>query len=419
MQIINGKMTIRSIIEQYPDTRGLFVAAGLAELIEGEKFEKVASFLTLQSALTTSGKDPQAFIKALTDQIQSNQINTDITLLQNDQTRWDAIGVIPMPIHIQMLEAFEEFRTTLRKEKALDFKGRMASAQEGSGWIAESYGEVEDPALLPDICLGRGYDFFFSKTFKDRFIETDIYCSEPAAEENLDFKGIDLQDPKGHYNIFAVIPAVFVVKESALGNLPVPRSWEELLKEEYKNCVALPDCSADLPRAVLLALYSRFGEDGVRRLAANMVQRLHPSQLVKKIRSSAKDVPAVSIMPYFFSQLVEGIPGVHVVWPEDGTVIEPLYILAKSDAKYFTAEPQAVKAAKEFFLGSQVAAIFAKGHFPVLHPDIDNKLPKDVPLWWLGWDFIEKHDVVGLAVKLHAIFDQETAGKGFSKGCNL
>ncbi len=411
MQVVNDTMTIRSIIEQYPDTRGLFVAAGLGELIEGEKFEKVAAFLTLKSALNSSGKDPQAFIKALRDQIQSSQISTDITLLQNDQTQWDAIGVIPMAIHIQMLEAFEEFRATLQKEKNLTFEGRMASAQEGSDWITKSYSEVEDPCLLPDVCLGRGYDFFFSKTFKDRFIETDVYGSEPAAEENIDFKGLGLQDPKGHYNVFAVIPAVLVIKESALDGLPIPRTWEALLGEKYRNYVAMPDCNADLPRAVLLALYSRFGEDGVRRLAENVSQLLHPSQLVKKIRSSAKDVPAVSIMPYFFSQVVQGIPGVSVVWPEDGTVLEPLYLLIKSDAKYCKSDPKAVEAAKEFFLGSRVASVFSKGHFPALRPDIDNGLPKDVPLWWVGWDFLEKHDVIALADRLHLVFDKEMAAK--------
>ena len=405
--MINGKMTIRSVIEKYPDTSGLFVAAGLGDLIEGEKFEKVASFLTLESALKSSGKDPHTFIKELSDQIKTSQISTDITLLKRDQTDWDAIGVIPMAIHLQMLEAFETFTTDLADEKSLEFSGRMASAQEGSEWIAELYQDVEDPTLLPDICLGRGYDFFFSKTFQKRFIETGVFHKGPAQQENSDFKGLGLQDPKGNYNVFAVIPAVFVVKESALNDLPIPRTWEALLGSDYKNYVAMPDCNADLPRAVLLSLYSRFGEDGVRRLASNVSQLLHPSQLVKKIRSSAKDAPAVSIMPYFFSQVVQQIPGITVVWPEDGTVVEPLYILSKSESKYCKSDSEAMEAAKDFFLGSTVASIFAKGNFPALHPDVNNGIPDDVPLWWVGWDFLGKHDVIALAANLHAIFDAE------------
>jgi len=410
--MINGTMTIRSVIEKYPETKGLFIAAGFNDIVEGVKFEKIASFLTLESVLKNSGKDPNLFLKALKEQVRASYNAIDITLIQTNRTDWDAIGVIPMAIHIQMLEAFEEFKTKLQNKKNLKFEGRMASAQEGSDWIKDAYGKVDDPCLLPDIFQGRGFDFFFSKTFQERFIETDIFQYLSTAKENTVLKGLGLQDPKGHYNVFSIIPAVIVVNKHALNGLAIPKTWEDLLSDQYKDAIAMPDCNADLPRAVLLTLYSRFGEKGVRKLAKNISQLLHPSQLVKKIRSSAKDVPAFSIMPYFFSQIVESMPGVSVIWLEDGTIVEPLYTLVKANSRHFKSDPEAVKAATEFFHGQKVASIFSRGHFPALYHGIDNMLPPNVPLWWIGWDFIAKHDMVALAEKLHAVFDEELADSG-------
>ena len=411
MKTIDPTMTLRAVIDQYPEAGGLFAAAGIGALVEGDNLDKVAPFLTLGSVLKSSGKDPETFIRNLNDQARAGRSAKDITLLQSRQGRWNAVGVIPMAVHLHMLEAFEEFRTGLEKGEGLEFRGRMASAQEGSDWIAQACGRVEDPRLLPDICLGRGFTFFFSPEFRTRFIETGVFQTPVPEEINQDFQGLGLPDPRGRYNVFAAIPAVIIVKERALGGLPVPRTWEELLEPRYRGTLAMPDCSADLPRAVLLTLYSRFGEEGVSRLAGNISKLLHPSQFAKKIRMPGNDVPAFSIMPHFFAQIVSSVPGIRVLWPQDGTIVEPLYILAKSKDEYCKADPRAVEAAREFFLGPKVASIFSRGHFPALHPGIHNGLDPQTPWWWVGWDFLEQNNVTGLAAGLERLFEETVAAR--------
>lgn len=408
--MIHEKMTIRQVVEQYPDSRAFFMAAGLGDLIEGERFERVASFCSLESALKAGGKDVGSFVKELSEHVALDQTPVDITLLQKREADWDAVGVIPMGVHLKMLEAFVQFSANMQSENGELFEGRMASAQEGCDWIAELYQNVEDPKKLPDICLGRGYDFFFSHSFQQRFIETNVYHREQFGEVNSDFQGLGLQDPKGNYNVFAVIPAVFIVRGEALDGLPAPRTWEDLLGGKYKDYIAMPDCGTDLPRAVLLSLYSRFGESGVRRFGENVSQRLHPSRLIKKIRTSAKDTPAISIMPYFFSQVVSHLPGVTEVWPEDGTVVEPLYYLVKSKSEYCRSSPEVMQAAMDFFFGEEVASIFSCGNFPALHPTVHSGIPSGASLWWLGWDFLGKHDVIELANRLQAVFDESHPG---------
>ena len=283
----------------------------------------------------------------------------------------------------------------------------MASAQEGSDWIETSYGALDDPLQVADLCLGRGFNYFFSKQFTKRYLDTGIFCSGAEQEVNDDFAGLGVRDPLGQYRVFSVVPAVLVVREEGLEDLAVPNTWQELLSETYRKTLVLPDCSTDLPRAVLLTLYSRYGEEGVRNLGRNIAQLLHPSQIVKKLRSKAADAPVLSILPYFFAEVVNLISGIRSVWLEDGTIIEPLFTVQKSSPEYFMSDPEAMAAAAGFFAGSRVASIFAKGNFPVLHPDIDNRLPQDKPLWWPGWDFIRQHDIEQLSSRLQSLYEAE------------
>ncbi|MCG8375004.1 MAG: ABC transporter substrate-binding protein [Chlorobiales bacterium] len=411
MKSIRGTMTVRSVIEKYPDTKGLFVAAGMGDLVEGDRYRNITTFLSLQSVLKALGKDPHTFIKTLTDHLASTENSYDAALRHRDQGNWDAVGVIPMAVHLKMLEVFEDLRRELKQEHGLEFGGRMASAQEGGAWITEAYRDVTDPGLLPDVCLGRGYDFFFDRIFQERFIETGVYNVVRDGEVNPDFNGLDLPDPGSNYNVLAVIPAVIIVREKARGTLPIPRSWERLLDKRYRNSVCMPDCNIDLPRAVLLTLYSRFGEEGVQSLAHNIAQLMHPSQFVRKLRAAQNDVPAFTVMPYFFAQVVSSIPGIRVVWPDEGAIIEPLYTLAKSDRGQFKSDPRAVKAAADLFMGQKVASLFAKAHFPALHPRVDNGLPAQASFWWIGWDFLQSHDVTALGARLEQMFQKHVAAK--------
>ena len=409
MKSIDGNMTIRSIVEQYPETRGLFSAAGMGELVQGPGFDKVARFMTLKSALQSRGKDPLAFMQNLEEHLISSRASHDVTLLQKDQGDWNAVGVIPMAVHMKMLELFEDLRRGLKEQHGLEFQGRLASAQEGSAWIAQAYQDVTDPCRLPDVCLGRGYDFFFSPGFKERFVDPGVFNVAPDGDLHPEFNGLGLRDPQGRYNVFSIIPAVIIVRQEALKGLPLPRVWEDLLDPKYRGALCMPDCAIDLPRAVLLTLYSRYGLQAVESLADNIAQLMHPSQFVKKLRMPHNKVPPFTVMPYFFAQVVSAIPGISVIWPEDGAIAEPLYTLCKSDPNHMKADPAAVAEAVELFNGPQVACIFAGGHFPALDPAADNGLPAHARFWWPGWDFLHSHDVTELGARLENLFEERVA----------
>lgn len=63
---------------------------------------------------------------------------------------------------------------------------------------------------------------------------------------NETFDGYDLKDPKGHYSMIGVVPAVFLVNLKDIGNRKIPRTWEDILSEEFENRVSLPVGDFDL-----------------------------------------------------------------------------------------------------------------------------------------------------------------------------
>lgn len=406
--MIEKTMSISSIIEQYPETRAVFVANGLDDLVDRKKLEKVGAFLTLESALKMKKKDLPAFMKMLSEQINSNHDSIDITLAEKENTQRDVIGLVPLPVRLQILETFEDFRFRLQKEEGLSIGSKFVAAQVGTDWVDEAYGRVEDPRMLPDIILSAGFDFFFAQPFMDRFIKSGVFGRVLPWTENKDFGPIGLQDPKSGYSIISVVPTVFVVDHAALAGRAAPRTWEDLLDSSYEKFITMPERSIDVHKSVLLTLYARFGEEGVRCLGRNTACQLHPAQMAKKTGSAIKDRPVVSVMPYFFARTIRKAEGISVIWPEDGAIVTPIYMLAKSDPKFCRADPHAVELAAELFLSRQMGISFTREYFPSLHPEVNNALPDEASFQWIGWKFLEGMDSGIILPQIYRLFDKET-----------
>ena len=70
----------------------------------------------------------------------------------------------------------------------------------------------------------------------DRFRRQDVFKDATGIKElNSDFTeaGVDLLDPEGDYSVLSIVPAVFLVNKEELDGREVPRSWEEILSEEF------------------------------------------------------------------------------------------------------------------------------------------------------------------------------------------
>ncbi len=303
-------------------------------------------------------------------------------------------------MRLPLLEAFDAFIESYSRSSGHSVSYKLEAASVGADWIEENIKRIENAAELPEIFLSAGFETFFDRRAIGRFKEQGVFTDLSGERVNPDFAAIDIKDPLRHYSIIAAVPAVFMVNHDVRGELPVPRTWDDLLRPEYEQQVALPVGDFDLFNAILLAIYKEHGEAGVEKLGRSMLKSMHPSQMVKNAKRVAEEKPLVTIMPYFFTRMARMVQSLEIVWPEDGAVLSPIFMLSRGDS-LDKSGPIA-----EFLSGRAVGEILShKGLFPSLHPEVDNRLDFPHPWKWIGWDYIYRHDIGALIQQTNRLFE--------------
>lgn len=97
--------------------------------------------------------------------------------------------------------------------------------------------------------------------------------------------------------------------------------------------------------------------------------------------------PAITIMPFFFSKMIKENGPMQVVWPKEGAIISPIFMLTKKNRR------EELKPIVDFMAGKEVGNIIShQGLFPSIHPEVEN-VTAGKPFVWIGWDFIYSHDM--------------------------
>ena len=403
---ISPEMSLFEITERYPETIPVFVENGFAHVGDPAKRESHGKMVTLAQAMRMKGKDPAAFRRLLEEAVTRERRTGDVTLdLAQDESRIfpdtgdiRVAGLLPCPVRIPLLEAFAAVREQVEREHGVTVGFRLAAASLGMDVVEREMARLRDEADLPHLFVSAGFEAFFDRRHLARFADAFTDTSWPAL--NPAFAGLDLKDPAGHFAMIAVVPAVFLVDRQQLAeDEPVPTTWAELLEPRFARRISLPVGDFDLFNGILLTLYKEFGEEGVAALSRNLLKSLHPSQAAGRFKASRGEVPAVSVVPYFFTRMAAVNPHVTVVWPEDGAVVSPVFMLQKRDA------PAGTQALADFFLSRETGEILAhRGLFPSCHPEVDNPLPDGAGWRWLGWDFVREHDLGELIPRLQGLF---------------
>jgi ABC-type Fe3+ transport system substrate-binding protein len=197
--------------------------------------------------------------------------------------------------------------------------------------------------------------------------------------------------------IYAVNPLVIAVVTSRLGGLPVPASFDELLHPAYAGRVGLcgpPETAGD--STLLLDIRLRHGPEAVAALGRAMVCDTHPSQIFRPAPGS--NPPPIGVMPYFFAAAAPRRDDVRLVWPREGGLASPLFVMVKESAR------QALAPLVDFFCGPETAAISAGALIPPTCPEAPSGLPEGASVRFIGWDVLETHDLGPLIAESGALF---------------
>lgn len=379
--MISKEQTIKEILNQYPQLKDIFEVQGFKGL-GNEQILKQLSKMSLEEVLRNKGIGISIFIDMLNEHIDEESI--DITLSENSSKKGNIniVGLLPCPVRLPLLERFNELSNISQ------INHNLKAASEGLDWLKE---EVKDANAndLADIYISAGFDLFFEeelmKKYKDQKVFEDFYKD---IEYNADFNSdsIQLKDPSGDYSMLAVVPAVFLVNTLVLGDRPMPKTWKDLLNPIYTGSISLPVSDFDLFNAILIHLYQEFGLESVKTLGKQLIKSMHPAEMIKSEKRS-RIKPAISIMPYFFTKMA--LPGsvMKAVWPEDGAIVSPIFMLSRKDKK------DQIKEVTDLFMSKETGEILShKGLFPSVHKDVDNNLTGKT-FKWVGWDYINNNDI--------------------------
>lgn len=392
--IITKDMTINQVLEVDSTLLDIFNNQGFKGLDNPHVLKQLGS-KTLESLLSSKNKNVDLFIDLLHEALETT--NIDVTLNTSSvESDIKILGLLPCPVRLPMLEAFSELEDSARVNHTLK------AAAEGLDWLVEDVKNAKDESDLADIYISAGFDLFFEDSLMKKYKDSKTfhnYNSDRMINTDFENENLSLRDPKNDYSMIGVVPAVFLVNTKVLGDRPIPRKWEDLFDPIYEGSISLPVSDFDLFNAIMIHLYKEFGKESVTKLGHQLIASMHPAEMVKSDRRS-RIKPAVSIMPYFFTKMA--LPGsvMKAVWPEDGAIISPLFMLTKANKE------DKLKNIANFFHSKEVGEILShKGLFPSTHPDVDNKL-KNNNFKWIGWDYINNNNIGEILKECTMLFEK-------------
>jgi len=404
------KESLYDITNKYEEAIDMLVAVGFENMKDESQRNTIGKSITLEMALKMKKVNVETFEKQLIDIIEENK-NHFIELLDEKIEKKDAnvkiTGVLPCPVRVPLMESLKEWLDENEKDLDIKVDYELKAASVGVDWIKDSLEKSNDAEVLSDIFISAGFDLFFDKDLIGKYKEENIFEDITGFENyNSDFENeyISLKDPDNQYSMIGVVPAVFLINTDELDGREMPTSWEELLTEEYENKVSLPIGDFDLFNAILLNVYKKYGEDGIKRLGRSLLSSMHPSEMVK---SHIKDIqkPIVTIMPYFFTKMTKRGGPMEAVWPKDGAILSPIFMLSKKE------KSEKLKPIVDFFASKNVGEILShNGKFPSVNPNVDNMISNEDKYMWLGWDYIKENDIGNLIKKCEKIFNDSIGG---------
>lgn len=402
-------MTLQVIADAYPETIPVFVDLGFPQMADPSRRAALGAKITLAQAAGAKNHAVDAMLERLRAAVAREADGADLTLAAVDESQMfpdqgdiRVAGLLPCPVRLPLMETFDAAARAVERKHGMSVGYRLAAASVGMDVVEQEMARLRTEADLPDIFLSAGFEAFFDHRNLRRFKDAGVFADRSWTGTNTAFDGLQLKDPDGHFSMIGVVPAVFLVDTQQLADgEAAPRTWADLLSPRMERRIALPVGDFDLFNGILLTIWKHFGDDGVRALARNLMKSLHPSQAAGRFKAGRGEVPTVSVIPYFFSRMAKMNPKVEVVWPEDGAIISPIFMLERS------RNGAAARELADVFLSHEAGEILAhKGLFPSLHPDVVNELPDPAPWLWLGWDFIREHDLGERIPRMLEIFNE-------------
>ena len=392
MPLIHPEMTISGVIAKYPDTKEVLSVNGLTD-----DNLKTLSSMTLASFMSLRSLNPEIFMKLMESAAEASAELKILYTTELPPVKADFLGYVVCPFkHLfkEQLEAVLHSHYEKTGDKLISFVPMGCGGPDPY----EDIWDTENLYDLPDVIASVGFGAYYREPFRKRFLDTGKFISVQKDPMPEPFASAGLKDPDGIYTVYSLSAYVMLIDHKKLGDLPVPKTWMDITDQIYKDNVIIGGNEDEVNEVLLMHLWKDGGDEALKRFAPNVKAAWHSSQMAKAAGSSMKIGAAIYVLPWFFASTCPNAPYSEVVFPEDGALASPMYMLVKKD------KAERMKPVTDFLTGKLLGDTANEALFPSLCPDCKRVLPEGAKLKWFGWDFIHKTDMKVLAETLNERF---------------
>ena len=168
---------------------------------------------------------------------------------------------------------------------------------------------------------------------------------------------------------------VIIFDKSIAPDLPVPRSFKDLLDPIYEKKISIHghgDTSCDM--SVVMNVYEQYGKEATLTFAKAIKECRHFSQVVKEAGKGKVNLPPIGVIPEMFGHLLENRKNVEVIWPSDGSPLFPLFMTVKKEKLAYACE------LIDFLTGPLLGQFWADSSFVSCNPEVNNRDYQDKPV---------------------------------------
>lgn len=393
---ISADLKIADLLSHYPAAKEVFLLHGLGSLVSEDGMRALAPFLTVATALRSRFIAEAPFLDELAKACEKELLIDAPALASLDsQGELTLLALMPCGLKMPFSRAITSFFAKARDE----FGVKARFAVEGNLNQELSYysyvEKIETLDELPDIIISADFNTFYGQSFYERFVANGLMRGYGNFAINPSYTAAGIVDPSQRYSILGVNPLVMVANLDAVGERPLPRNWGDLLDPIWKKSVTLRGGNGFFCHAVLLPTYQQYGSKGLKQLGDNVMQGLHPAQMIKNIDGGAPG--ALYVMPEFFAHRAKRQDRLRILWPEDGALASPVTLQVKA------AKIEELRPVLDYLTGRELARILVDARFPVPHGELAGAV-QDKPLSWLGWDYLRRDDLLKVNQEIDRIF---------------
>jgi len=316
-------------------------------------------------------------------------------LSDEERTKLDFVFGVFGPGMKEATKASNAFVAEYNKSHARPIRGGCASFMRTDPDYTD-VSLVRDVSKLPDVIGGFGFNEFLGREFVERHVATGHFDKiEASCTVSQPFSGMDVTDGTGSYHIYGGSAFTLLVDHRKLGSRPVPRTWADILDPRFRDTVVVGFNIDDINEIPLLYIYREFGVPGLQAFADNLAA---PIDTLDMMRTSLRqdNTHAVYLIPHFFACAAPQEDYLEEVWPADGAIFAPYYLLARN------TEKESTRAILSFLLSEEFGRVLSERKMAHVSADIEEPFAGG-KLKWIGWDWLMEHPIIETMEKIDSI----------------